>query len=355
MNEFRGFPPLSEYSDALSWRRRNKPVLILAWDPLEDFLFVGTDAVRACSVPCLFVSAVRDADKDCMAAVDAVVFNPPTGLVKRYKPEWRFPHQPYVVFLTESEAIWGALPDLMQTSGADLAVSYRLSAQVPMTYFIGIEQYIDKTHFLPIKPAAAPIVMFISNCDSKWARAERGQFIQQLMQHIPVDSYGKCFNNRELPAELKDVPWWEAKWNITAQYRFTLAFENSIGDDYVTEKVRLMRFLGSGLELILPLLQLYHSFVVGSVPIYWGAPNVEKFLPAPNSAIKVDDFGSARELALHIRYLLENRAEYDAMLEWKRTGQVSQSFLDLEKTSPRSAPCRLCEAVARKQQQQQRQ
>jgi alpha-1,4-fucosyltransferase len=100
---------------------------------------------------------------------------------------------------------------------------------------------------------------------------------------------------------------------------------------------------------------LYHSFVVGSVPIYWGAPNVEKFLPAPNAAIRVDDFASGRELALHLRFLMDNPAEYDAMLEWKRTGNVAQSFRDLELTSPRSAPCRLCEAVAKRQEQLQQQ
>jgi hypothetical protein len=42
-------------------------------------------------------------------------------------------------------------------------------------------------------------------------------------------------------------PWWEVKWNITAQYKFTIAIENSISLDYVTEK-------------------LFHSFIVGTVP-----------------------------------------------------------------------------------------
>lgn len=325
--EFRGFPPLSEYD--------RRPVLVYAWDPLEEFLFVGSDGVRACSVPCLFVAGMRDDERACMAAVDAFVFNPPTSLVRKHRPLWSLPHQHNVLFLTESEAIWGRVPELMRGFGADLSVSYRLDADVPMSYFIGLEQYTDRRYFEARKSAAAPVAMFISNCESQWVKSERGRFIQELMQHIEIDSYGKCFANRELPPALRDAPWWEAKWNVTAHYRFVLAFENSLADDYVTEK-------------------LYHAFVVGSVPIYWGAPNVARFLPAPNAAVNVADFASARELAQHLHFLLDNEQEYDAMLAWKRTGAVADSFRALEQTSPRSAPCRICEAVAKKQQQQRR-
>lgn len=42
-------------------------------------------------------------------------------------------------------------------------------------------------------------------------------------------------------------PWWEVKWNLTSQYKFTIAIENSLSLDYVTEK-------------------LFHSFIVGTVP-----------------------------------------------------------------------------------------
>lgn len=324
--EFRGFPPLSEYETT----GRRRPVIVLAWDPLEDFLFVGADAVRQCSVPCLFVAAVRDDVRDCLAQADAVVFNPPTTLVKKYRPRWSFAHQSNVLFLTESEAIWGALPDLMRDTQSNISLSYRLDADVPMTYFIGLEQYVDRTYFAPVKRATAPVVMFISNCESQWVKSARGRFIQELMQYIEVHSYGKCFNNRQVPAELSGKPWWEIKWNITSQYRFTLAFENSIARDYVTEK-------------------LYHALVVGSVPVYWGAPNVERFLPAPNAAIRVDDFSSAHELAQHLHYLLDHEDEYDLLLSWKRSGVLADSFRALQSTSPRSAPCRLCESVAKRQ------
>jgi hypothetical protein len=75
---------------------------------------------------------------------------------------------------------------------------------------------------------------------------------------------------------------------------------------------------------------------------------VERFLPAPNSAIRVDDFSSAHELAQHLHYLLDNDDEYERLLSWKRSGVLADSFRALESTSPRSAPCRLCETIARR-------
>ena len=88
-----------------------------------------------------------------------------------------------------------------------------------------------------------------------------------------------------MPAEMNSWPWYDSKWNITSQYKFILAFENSVYEDYVSEK-------------------LYHAFIVGSIPgmtnifsnlfliklVYWGAPNVHEFLPSDHSIIDVNDF-----------------------------------------------------------------
>lgn len=43
---------------------------------------------------------------------------------------------------------------------------------------------------------------------------------------------------------------------ILAQYKFSLAFENAVCRDYITEK-------------------LWRPLVVGSVPVYYGSPAVE--------------------------------------------------------------------------------
>lgn len=42
---------------------------------------------------------------------------------------------------------------------------------------------------------------------------------------------------------------------LMAKYKFTIAFENAIGDDYITEK-------------------LWRPLMLGSVPIYLGSPSI---------------------------------------------------------------------------------
>lgn len=61
-----------------------------------------------------------------------------------------------------------------------------------------------------------------------------------------------------------------------AQYRFALCFENSVLKGYITEK-------------------LFDCFFAGTVPIYWGAPDILDWVPA-DSFIDMREFGDFAEL-----------------------------------------------------------
>lgn len=52
--------------------------------------------------------------------------------------------------------------------------------------------------------------------------------------------------------------------------KFLLAFENSAADDYLTEK-------------------FVYPFIVGAVPIVYGAPNVMDYEPGPDAMINAYD------------------------------------------------------------------
>eukprot|EP00761_Pharyngomonas_kirbyi_P010613 gb/GECH01010633.1/.p1 GENE.gb/GECH01010633.1/~~gb/GECH01010633.1/.p1 ORF type:complete len:145 (+),score=11.74 gb/GECH01010633.1/:1-435(+) len=91
------------------------------------------------------------------------------------------------------------------------------------------------------KTADAPIALFQSNCNSQ----ERNALIKALMNHFKIDSYGKCFHNKDEPETPKPGP--ERKMKLSSQHKFTIAFENTIDRDYVTEK-------------------LYQPLIAGSVP-----------------------------------------------------------------------------------------
>ncbi|KAJ8339622.1 hypothetical protein SKAU_G00364080 [Synaphobranchus kaupii] len=130
------------------------------------------------------------------------------------------------------------------------------------------------------------------------------------MRHIQVDSYGACLHNRDLPAHLQDSAAMDEPGflRILAQYKFILAFENAVCDDYVTEK-------------------LWRPLKLGVVPVYYGAPNVRVWLPSNRSAVVVDPNESPARLARFLKRLDENDEEYEAYLEWKLRGQVSNRGL----------------------------
>ncbi|CAF2941354.1 unnamed protein product [Rotaria sp. Silwood2] len=96
-----------------------------------------------------------------------------------------------------------------------------------------------------------------------------------------VDNYGTCGNNiRSLPEHIVEIQrsinrdlkdrgsynWEAGKLTLSSEYLFTIAIENSLGYDYITEK-------------------LWHPLIAGSVPIYLGAPNVEDWLPCETDCI----------------------------------------------------------------------
>lgn len=142
-----------------------------------------------------------------------------------------------------------------------------------------------------------------SDCDPP---SDRDVYIQELMQHIQVDSYGQCLHNKDLPPHLRDSTAMDDQnfYQILTQYKFILAFENAICDDYITEK-------------------LWRALKLGVVPVYYGAPNVHMWLPDSRSAIVVDPNEPPKKLAQYIKMLDKNDWEYLKYLEWKLKREIS--------------------------------
>lgn len=126
---------------------------------------------------------------------------------------------------------------------------------------------------------------------------ERLDFCKQLMEYKHVDCPGRVLHNMEAPelgGRYSNVRS-SSKQSFIKQYKFTIAWENTYGEGYCTEK------------LIEPLL-------AGSVPIYKGC------IPEcinPKSVINVDDFRCTAELIAYIRYLDENDEAYRRILAEK--------------------------------------
>ena len=183
------------------------------------------------------------------------------------------------------------------------------------------------------------ILYINSNCNPP---SGRGAFMKELMKWINVDAWGRCHRNRppaELPKEitkLHRISWdsthyygdWKAsKMAMCKSYLFTIAIENSLSFDYVTEK-------------------LWQPLAAGSVPIYWGAPNIEDWLPCEHCIIDLRRFSQPKDVARLLADLSANRTKYAEYHQW-RERPLPDRFLRLlqyfEWTKSRSLECLLCD------------
>nr|CAD7609725.1 unnamed protein product [Timema genevievae] len=121
------------------------------------------------------------------------------------------------------------------------------------------------------------------------------------MKYIPVDSYGACLQNKKLPENLlypSDGTDSDEFLHFISRYKFALAFENAVCEDYISEK-------------------LWRPLAVGSVPIYMGSPSVKDWLPNPDSAILISEFESPEKLAHFLKELNNDTPRYESYLGHK--------------------------------------
>lgn len=120
------------------------------------------------------------------------------------------------------------------------------------------------------------------------------------------------------------------KIEIFSKYKFCIAMENSVGPDYVTEK-------------------LYQAYTAGCVPIFLGAPNIEDFQVHADSVVDYQKLGGTPE-ALYAEVLRLNSDDeaYANLLAWKTmpVDELSPSFLNLLIGNlDQHTQCKLCRKV----------
>ncbi|XP_057337348.1 alpha-(1,3)-fucosyltransferase B [Microplitis mediator] len=177
----------------------------------------------------------------------------------------------------------------------------------------------EKTQLMKQKNLA-PVLFIQSNCDTMNGR---DSFVSQLMKYIPVDSYGSCINNKLLPEEFQEN--YLDKLNsreflkFVGQYKFTLAIENAVCEDYITEK-------------------LWRPLMVGSVPIYYGSPSFKDWLPNNHSAIAVSEFKNPKILAEYLRELINDDVKYNDYLRHKlvKNGITNSYLLNVLQKKPKN-------------------
>jgi alpha-1,3-fucosyltransferase len=142
---------------------------------------------------------------------------------------------------------------------------------------------------------------FVSHCNTI---SGRDDLVRAMQQHIQIDVFGKC-------GPLKCPRSTNCDLMLDADYKFYLSFENSLCEDYVTEK-------------------LFKNMKHLIIPVVYGGANYTKFAP-PRSYINANDFADAKQLTDYLVYLDQHPEEYVKYFWWKRWYQVKDwsPFCDL--------------------------
>ena len=104
---------------------------------------------------------------------------------------------------------------------------------------------------------------------------------------------------------------------LEEKYKFYLSFENSICEDYITEKV-------------------WNILKLDIVPVVLGGADYASLLP-PHSYIDVANFTSPKALAAYLKQVANDDDLYRSYFRWKREYFIASSRLD--------ATCSLCKVL----------
>ncbi|MXQ83902.1 hypothetical protein E5288_WYG002432 [Bos mutus] len=203
-------------------------------------------------------------------------------------PSPRPPGQRWVWFSMESPSNCLKLKDL--DGYFNLTMSYRRDSDIFMPYG-WLEPWPGQPveTLLNISAKTKLVAWVVSNWNKDSIRV---QYYKLLKQHLQVDVYGRF--HTPLPHALM------AKQ--LSQYKFYLAFENSLHPDYITEKL------------------WKNALQAWAVPVVLGPSrvNYEQFLP-PKAFIHVEDFQSPKDLAQYLLALDKDYASYLNYFRWRET------------------------------------
>eukprot|EP00013_Stygamoeba_regulata_P010015 CAMPEP_0177673094 /NCGR_PEP_ID=MMETSP0447-20121125/25732_1 /TAXON_ID=0 /ORGANISM="Stygamoeba regulata, Strain BSH-02190019" /LENGTH=750 /DNA_ID=CAMNT_0019180887 /DNA_START=62 /DNA_END=2310 /DNA_ORIENTATION=+ len=306
--------------------------------PLPNHL--GTTIVQPdCPVRCDWTW-----DRTALSTADVVLFDPchyGTKEFERYAPELpeKRAHQSWWYYSYEQPHYFTLQQKKEYMRHFEENITYDQNGLVPVTLMCPWGGYTDWLRPPPPKDPEHMVAFMASNCGGDTlggGAVSRKHYVEELMHHIDVHSYGKCLHNKDFDGEDGHGGWegsfgdmMRRKQDLIGRYHFFLVFENNNQvDDYVTEK-------------------LANALLAGTLPVYYGTRTVDRWIPAANSIIRVDDFISPRHLAEHLRRVAADPDLYASYFEWKQR-PLSAQFEKIISRCIFYAGCRICEEATKR-------
>lgn len=113
----------------------------------------------------------------------------------------------------------------------------------------------------------------------------REYFYYKLSNYKKVNSGGRFLNNIGIPEGVSD------KLEFQKKHKFAIAFENSMHNGYLTEKI-------------------ISCFAAGTVPIYWGDPLINEIINR-NSYINLNEFENIEQAVSFIKRIDQDKNLYE--------------------------------------------
>ena len=240
----------------------------------------------------------------------AVLFNiHSTGL--RDIPAYRPPGQLWIAFLHESPQIMSTEKVNKWRNLFNTSMSYMLNSDIPVLFpryssrgnhskwYTAQLEEIRRNLTLKVKQKTKMVAWFVSNCKTP---SDREMYVQELSKYIQVDVFGKC-GNFTCPRKIRtkyesgvfgmcgnvtcprtiESEYGDCDSMLDKNYKFYLSFENSLCEEYVTEKFTRM---------------VHRDLIT----VVLGGADYSAFT-APETYLDVRNFTSPRRLAEFMRYL----------------------------------------------------
>jgi len=115
----------------------------------------------------------------------------------------------------------------------------------------------------------------------------RNELYEKLSKYKSIDSAGKYLNNYGIPVE--------NKFQFQSGYKFSIAFENSLGSGYTSEKI-------------------VDAFAAKTIPIYWGNPKISNEFNE-GSFINIHRYNSLDEVVQLVKTIDSDKKLFDNYLK----------------------------------------
>ena len=228
----------------------------------------------------------------------AVVFYPFNDKIKKV-PHYKTPGQLWVYFEKEPPKDYRNKYLEPYNDVIDTTMTYMRNSDIPIPY----GKYVLLTSNADLRTRSKPsnfakdrknrVLWFVSHCQAKSLRDE---YVKELKKYIPVDVYGRC---GDLKCRTETNPHC---FDTLKSYKFYLAFENMICEDYITEK-------------------LWRTLNKAILPVVLGGGTYADILP-PNSYLDVKNFTSPKRLAEYLTFLAGNDDAYNRYFSWRKRYKI---------------------------------